>query len=70
MRAFYPTWDPETHYIVTVLTLLKKIFYMKVGKAHPPTCSSTYPSTYCIYSPTHPPSFLYTLYRAMNTTLF
>ena len=25
----YPTWDPHRHYLVTVLTYLKKIFYMK-----------------------------------------
>ncbi|GAB5036747.1 ubiquitin-conjugating enzyme subfamily protein [Nannochloropsis oceanica] len=29
IRSFYPAWDPDRHYIVTVLTLLKKIFYMK-----------------------------------------
>lgn len=25
----YPQWDPHRHYLVTVLTYLKKIFYMK-----------------------------------------
>ena len=25
----YPTWDPSRHYLVTVLTYLKKIFYSK-----------------------------------------
>lgn len=29
VRAAYPTWDPHKHYLVTVLTYLKKIFYMK-----------------------------------------
>lgn len=29
VRAAYPTWDPHRHYLVTVLTYLKKIFYMK-----------------------------------------
>jgi len=25
----YPRWDPHRHYLVTVLTYLKKIFYLK-----------------------------------------
>lgn len=29
LRAAYPTWDPTRHYIVTALTFLKKIFYVK-----------------------------------------
>ncbi|EWM29462.1 ubiquitin-conjugating enzyme domain-containing protein [Nannochloropsis gaditana] len=29
LHTFYPQWDPERHFIVTVLTLLKKIFYLK-----------------------------------------
>jgi len=29
LRSAYPTWDPHRHYLVTVLTYLKKIFYMK-----------------------------------------
>jgi len=34
----YPTWDPSKHYLVTVLTFLKKIFYAKTfdeAKANP-----------------------------------
>ena len=29
IRSAYPTWDPSKHYLVTVLTFLKKIFYSK-----------------------------------------
>jgi len=29
VRSAYPSWDPHKHYLVTVLTHLKKIFYMK-----------------------------------------
>ena len=29
LKSAYPTWDPHRHYLVTVLTYLKKIFYMK-----------------------------------------
>jgi len=29
VRAAYPQWDPHKHYLVTVLTYLKKIFYVK-----------------------------------------
>mmetsp|Transcript_11915 Transcript_11915/g.16469 ORF Transcript_11915/g.16469 Transcript_11915/m.16469 type:complete len:250 (-) Transcript_11915:325-1074(-) len=29
VRVAYPSWDPHRHYLVTVLTYLKKIFYMK-----------------------------------------
>jgi len=29
VRSAYPTWDPHKHYLVTVLTHLKKIFYVK-----------------------------------------
>lgn len=29
VRSAYPTWDPQKHYLVTVLTHLKKIFYVK-----------------------------------------
>mmetsp|Transcript_18692 Transcript_18692/g.45135 ORF Transcript_18692/g.45135 Transcript_18692/m.45135 type:complete len:227 (+) Transcript_18692:385-1065(+) len=29
IKTAYPTWDPSRHYLVTVLTFLKKIFYSK-----------------------------------------
>ena len=29
IQSAYPTWDPSRHYLVTVLTFLKKIFYSK-----------------------------------------
>jgi len=29
IESAYPNWDPHRHYLVTVLTYLKKIFYMK-----------------------------------------
>lgn len=29
VRTAYPQWDPHKHYLVTVLTYLKKIFYVK-----------------------------------------
>ena len=29
VKVAYPKWDPHRHYLVTVLTYLKKIFYMK-----------------------------------------
>eukprot|EP00639_Heterosigma_akashiwo_P001076 CAMPEP_0194588468 /NCGR_PEP_ID=MMETSP0292-20121207/19808_1 /TAXON_ID=39354 /ORGANISM="Heterosigma akashiwo, Strain CCMP2393" /LENGTH=284 /DNA_ID=CAMNT_0039444997 /DNA_START=45 /DNA_END=899 /DNA_ORIENTATION=+ len=29
LRCGYPEWNPNKHYMVTVLTFLKKIFYMK-----------------------------------------
>jgi len=29
IQSAYPSWDPHKHYLVTVLTHLKKIFYMK-----------------------------------------
>jgi len=29
IKSEFPTWDPQTHYLVTVLTYLKKIFYTK-----------------------------------------
>jgi len=29
IKSTYPVWDPHRHYLVTVLTYLKKIFYMK-----------------------------------------
>jgi ubiquitin-protein ligase len=29
ISAAYPVWDPSRHYLVTVLTFLKKIFYAK-----------------------------------------
>ena len=29
LQTAYPTWDPSRHYLVTVLTFLKKIFYAK-----------------------------------------
>jgi ubiquitin-protein ligase len=38
VQAAYPTWDCTKHYMVTVLTFLKKIFYSKTFKdarAHP-----------------------------------
>eukprot|EP00559_Dactyliosolen_fragilissimus_P008102 CAMPEP_0184872276 /NCGR_PEP_ID=MMETSP0580-20130426/41193_1 /TAXON_ID=1118495 /ORGANISM="Dactyliosolen fragilissimus" /LENGTH=173 /DNA_ID=CAMNT_0027375045 /DNA_START=1324 /DNA_END=1845 /DNA_ORIENTATION=+ len=28
-KSSYPRWDPQRHYLVTILTFLKKIFYMK-----------------------------------------
>lgn len=31
VRSQYPEWDPAKHYVVTVLTFLKKIFYIKDG---------------------------------------
>lgn len=38
LRSAYPRWDPSRHYLVTVLTFLKKIFYAKTfndAKANP-----------------------------------
>ena len=38
IKTAYPTWDPSRHYLVTVLTFLKKIFYSKTftdAKANP-----------------------------------
>lgn len=32
IQSTYPTWDPSRHYLVTVLTFLKKIFYAKSSK--------------------------------------
>lgn len=32
IHAAYPSWDPSKHYLVTVLTFLKKIFYTKSFK--------------------------------------
>lgn len=29
VKSAYPRWDPHRHYLVTVLTFLKKIFYLK-----------------------------------------
>ena len=29
VKSAYPTWDPHRHYLVSVLTYLKKIFYIK-----------------------------------------
>ena len=29
LYAKFPEWDPELHYTVSVLTYIKKIFYMK-----------------------------------------
>jgi len=29
VQSAYPTWDPSRHYLVTILTYLKKIFYSK-----------------------------------------
>lgn len=31
VKSAYPDWDPTKHYVVTVLTFLKKIFYIKDG---------------------------------------
>ena len=31
VKGAYPDWDPARHYVVTVLTFLKKIFYVKDG---------------------------------------
>jgi ubiquitin-protein ligase len=36
LTGAFPTWDPERHYLITALTYLKKIFYLKtytVGEA-------------------------------------
>lgn len=39
VKMAYPRWDPHRHYLVTVLTYLKKIFYVKTfgedAKANP-----------------------------------
>lgn len=38
IKTTYPRWDPSRHYLVTVLTFLKKIFYAKSfedAKANP-----------------------------------
>ena len=38
VQSAYPTWEPSRHYLVTVLTFLKKIFYSKnfaEAKANP-----------------------------------
>jgi len=38
LKTTYPRWDPSRHYLVTVLTFLKKIFYAKTfadAKANP-----------------------------------
>lgn len=38
IKSTYPRWDPSRHYLVTVLTFLKKIFYAKSfddAKANP-----------------------------------
>mmetsp|Transcript_21865 Transcript_21865/g.31372 ORF Transcript_21865/g.31372 Transcript_21865/m.31372 type:complete len:222 (+) Transcript_21865:97-762(+) len=39
VKSAYPRWDPHRHYLVTVLTYLKKIFYVKTfgddAKANP-----------------------------------
>ena len=32
IKSTYPHWDPSRHYLVTVLTFLKKIFYAKTIK--------------------------------------
>jgi ubiquitin-protein ligase len=32
ITSTYPSWDPSRHYLVTVLTFLKKIFYAKTAK--------------------------------------
>ena len=29
VKIAYPTWDPQKHYLITLLTHLKKIFYIK-----------------------------------------
>eukprot|EP00542_Grammatophora_oceanica_P009570 CAMPEP_0194033484 /NCGR_PEP_ID=MMETSP0009_2-20130614/6163_1 /TAXON_ID=210454 /ORGANISM="Grammatophora oceanica, Strain CCMP 410" /LENGTH=238 /DNA_ID=CAMNT_0038674185 /DNA_START=172 /DNA_END=888 /DNA_ORIENTATION=- len=29
VKSAYPRWDPHRHYLVTILTFLKKIFYVK-----------------------------------------
>jgi len=29
IRALCPEWDPTTHFMITVLTIIKKIFYLK-----------------------------------------
>jgi hypothetical protein len=29
LRSSFPEWNPDKHYLITVLTFLKKIFYMK-----------------------------------------
>ena len=37
LTSAYPTWDPAKHYLVTVLTFLKKIFY---AKTFPDACAN------------------------------
>ena len=52
VKSAYPRWDPHRHYLVTVLTYLKKIFYVKSfgadAKANPEakTLSENDPPTY------------------------
>ena len=29
VKSFYPKWDPSKHYLITLLTHLKKVFYVK-----------------------------------------
>mmetsp|Transcript_20799 Transcript_20799/g.29194 ORF Transcript_20799/g.29194 Transcript_20799/m.29194 type:complete len:85 (+) Transcript_20799:1-255(+) len=29
VKSSYPRWDPQRHYLVTILPFLKNIFYMK-----------------------------------------
>lgn len=31
IQSAYPSWDPSRHYLVSSLTLLKRIFYVKAG---------------------------------------
>ena len=31
IKSAYPSWDPSRHYLVSSLTLLKRIFYVKAG---------------------------------------
>lgn len=31
LKGAYPEWDPDRHFVVTVLTFVKKIFYMKAS---------------------------------------
>lgn len=51
VRSAYPKWDPSRHYLVTVLTYLKKIFYQKTfadAKANlvAKKCAQNFPQIY------------------------
>jgi ubiquitin-protein ligase len=51
MKTTYPRWDPSRHYLVTVLTFLKKIFYAKtfeeaVANLEAKTLAATNPTAF------------------------